>query len=130
MKWLSNNRLLILILSSAVLIGSFGNMLLGALSFGNLQWYDYILFFLNSLIVQAIILIVLLWLSTKWPKIGGVLLIIVFSVLALAFLPSYYHSYHDSPSIFSTHPEVLVLYLSVILLYSVSGIILFRNRKI
>ena len=133
--WLRDDRLIIWILAVAVLIGAVLSGLIGQVNHDGFSFAGFIVRFLVSLFGQIFIIALLLQLSVKRPKLGGIIILCLFVVLALIALPSIYLATHtwefgERPGALVGQPYLLALYIANVILYAFSGTLLLRTKPI
>lgn len=134
MSWLRDDRLIIWILAVAVLIGAALSGLIGQANHDGFSFAGFIVSFLVSLFGQIFVISLLLQLSVKRSKLGGIIILCLFVVLALAFLPNllaiHTWEFGERPGALVGQSYLLILYLTNVILYAFSGILLLRTKPI
>lgn len=133
-RWLNDDRLIIYILAVAVLILATLSGLIGQVNHDSFSLIGFIFSFIASFFGQIFIISLLLQLSVKRPKLGGTLILFLFVFLALIFLPNLLTTttleFGERPGAFVGNPHLLALYLTGVVLYAVSGIMVIRTKAI
>lgn len=133
-EWLHDDRLIIWILAVAVLIGAVLSGLMGQVNHDGFSFTGFIFSFLVSLFGQIFVISLLLQLSVKRPKLGGLLVLCIFVIAALLFLPNlittHTWEFGERPGALVGNPHLLALYLVAVFFFAFSGILLLRTKPI
>ena len=124
MNELRYNRLLIPVLTVAVLVGTAANTLLQKLIVASYSFLSIAFIFVLSLLMQIGLVSIVWAVASRWPMIGGAIMLILFPAISLAsFRASVNGSFPDDPVL-----QALLLIMTA--LYVVAGVMLLFSKKV
>jgi len=126
MNKLRYNKFLILVLTLAVLVGTATSILLQKASQTNFSSLSLFLILPFTLLSQIGIIAIIWEISTRWPKVGGLVMLLLFGLFAFSAIPAYFGNWDFS----NDNPAILVMFIVLAVLYVAAGIMLLLSKKV
>ena len=127
MSKLRYNRLLIPVLTVAVLVGAVTNVLLQEASHASFSSLSIVVISMVSLLSQIGVISIIWSVALRWPKAGGVIMLLLSGVIAFTSPPAYFDG---RMNLSNDNPALLALFLAFAVLYAIAGVMLLLSKKI